>query len=226
MEVRNQKDSLDDFRTGHKNLIITTNALEEGIDISACNVVICFDKPPNLKSFIQRRGRARKSASKYVVMFQRGADDSAISKWQDLEQEMKQIYMDEMRQLEELKGLEANEEGYQPPLEVQSTGFVIFSCFWDKQLTFYSAKLTMAESVKHLYHFCDTLPSDPYAARKPIFLYQDASSAKDEKAISATVLLPNSVDASVRTAGSKSLWKTEAKAKQDACETHHSIGQA
>lgn len=123
VEARNQKDSLDDFRAGHKNLIVTTNALEEGIDVSACNVVICFDQPPNLKSFIQRRGRARKSASKYVVMFERGTDDSAISGWQDLEEEMKQIYMDEMRQLEELKNLESSEEGDLPPLTVQSTGY-------------------------------------------------------------------------------------------------------
>ena len=81
-DLKNQKGTLDDLRLARKNLVVTTNALEEGIDVSACNVVICFDKPPNLKSFIQRRGRARRAASKYVIMFE--DDDhqsSATSTW-------------------------------------------------------------------------------------------------------------------------------------------------
>ena len=69
VDVKNQTDTLDHLRHGHKNLVIATSVLEEGIDVSACNVVICFEKPPNLKAFIQRRGRARKSRSKYVLMF-------------------------------------------------------------------------------------------------------------------------------------------------------------
>ena len=52
-----QTETLDDLRSGAKNLIISTSICREGIDIGACNIVICFEKPPNLKSFIQRRGR-------------------------------------------------------------------------------------------------------------------------------------------------------------------------
>jgi ERCC4-related helicase len=63
---------LDEFRVGRKNLIITISVLEEGIDISACNVVICFD---NLKSFVQRRGRARKQKLIFVAMLPIGDID-------------------------------------------------------------------------------------------------------------------------------------------------------
>lgn len=81
-DLKNQKGTLDDLRLARKNLVVTTNALEEGIDVSACNVVICFDKPSNLKSFIQRRGRARRAASKYVIMFEDdGHESSAIPTW-------------------------------------------------------------------------------------------------------------------------------------------------
>lgn len=81
-DPKNQKGTLDDLRLARKNLVVTTNALEEGIDVSACNVVICFDQPPNLKSFIQRRGRARRSESKYVIMFEdNGHQSSAIPTW-------------------------------------------------------------------------------------------------------------------------------------------------
>lgn len=124
VDVKNQKDTLDDLRRGQKNLVITTSALEEGIDVSACNLVVCFEKPPNLKSFIQRRGRARKSQSKYVLMFSEEDSKNALATWQRLEEEMRQLYMDEMRQLQELRKIEEGDNGNRE-LKVESTGYVI-----------------------------------------------------------------------------------------------------
>lgn len=68
VEPKGQQQTLDDFRSGEKNLIIATSVLEEGIDVSSCQVVICFDLPKNLVSFVQRRGRARKQKSKYIML--------------------------------------------------------------------------------------------------------------------------------------------------------------
>ena len=122
-DLKTQKSTLDDLRLGKKNLVVTTNALEEGIDVSACNVVICFDKPPNLKSFIQRRGRARRTASKYVIMFEdNGLQSSAIPAWHELEEEMIRTYMDELRLCQEVQRLESVEETADRELLVQSTG--------------------------------------------------------------------------------------------------------
>ena len=121
VDVRDQKDTLDHLRSGKKNLVITTSALEEGIDVSACNVVICFEKPPNVKSFIQRRGRARKSESIYVLMFPEDDHLSKVVTWQQLEEIMKQTYMDDMRQLKEIEELEEAEEGHKE-FKVESTG--------------------------------------------------------------------------------------------------------
>ena len=103
VEIKDQKENLEDFRQGSKNLVVTTAALEEGIDIAKCSVVICFDKPQNIKSFIQRRVRARKSESKYVIMFEKGRDRKALCNWQKLEEEMRQLYMEEMREIQGLK---------------------------------------------------------------------------------------------------------------------------
>ena len=121
-DIKNQKGTLDDLRLGRKNLIVTTNALEEGIDVSACNVVICFDKPPNLKSFIQRRGRARRSASRFFIMFEDDGQDNVISMWHELEEDMKRTYMDELRLLEDIQKLETVEEPTSRDLVVQSSG--------------------------------------------------------------------------------------------------------
>ena len=111
INVSDQNETLNDLRDGTKNLIIATSVCEEGIDITACNIVICFEQPPNLKSFIQRRGRARSKRSKFVVMFPKG-QEKALLEWQELEAEMKKKYMDDMRHLEEIKRLEADEDGY------------------------------------------------------------------------------------------------------------------
>ena len=116
-----QTETLNDLRSGKKNLIIATSVLEEGIDVSACNVVICFQRPPNLKSFIQRRGRARQSQSTYIIMFEEELGSSAVKAWQDLEEEMKRKYMDDMRHLEEVHAQEDMEEDCRE-FVVESTG--------------------------------------------------------------------------------------------------------
>ena len=112
---------LDDLRSGKKNLLISTTVVEEGIDITACNTVLCFDQPMNLVSFIQRRGRARSSKSKYYILMPKAEKESSTARWLELEEEMKQKYEDEMRELARLEELELSDSGNRE-FEVQSTG--------------------------------------------------------------------------------------------------------
>ncbi|KAI4240417.1 MAG: hypothetical protein L6R40_005128 [Gallowayella cf. fulva] len=199
VDVRGQMDTLDDLRSGRKNLVVTTSALEEGIDVSACNVVICFDKPANLKSLIQRRGRARKEESKLALMLADDDDPSTVKTWQELEDAMRRQYMDDMRRFQELEELEAIEEGDRELL-VEKTG----------------ARLLLSDAVSHLYHFCATLPARQLSNRAPIFEYHDSSKGVGQPAIAAKVVLPISVDISVREARGRSVWATEKNAKRDA----------
>lgn len=120
INISDQKHTLNEFRKGTKNLIIATSVCEEGIDITACNLVICFELPPNLKSFVQRRGRARSVQSRFVVMFPKG-QEKALLEWQELEAEMKEKHMGDMRHLEHIEKVEAQEEGYREFL-IESTG--------------------------------------------------------------------------------------------------------
>ena len=110
-ELLDQGETLNDLRYGRKNLIIATSVLEEGIDVSATNTVICFEKPPNLKSFIQRRGRARSSKSRYIIMLGDAAKKDLLHTWRTLEEHMKRMYMDDMRRLEEIRRKDTEEEG-------------------------------------------------------------------------------------------------------------------
>lgn len=120
INISDQKHTLNELRKGTKNLIIATSVCEEGIDITACNLVICFEPPPNLKSFVQRRGRARSVKSRFVVMFLKG-QEKALLEWQELEAEMKEKYIDDIRHLEQIEKVESQGEGYREFL-IESTG--------------------------------------------------------------------------------------------------------
>ncbi|KAJ5553758.1 hypothetical protein N7494_003136 [Penicillium frequentans] len=77
MSVERNEDVVPQFRRSLKNLLIATSVLEEGIDLPACHLVISYDSPENIISFMQRQGRARKDVSDFVVM--RSKDDESIS---------------------------------------------------------------------------------------------------------------------------------------------------
>jgi ERCC4-related helicase len=62
-----QQEIMEKFRSGECQVIVATSVLEQGIDVAACNVVICFDGVKTIKSIIQSRGRARKKAASFIV---------------------------------------------------------------------------------------------------------------------------------------------------------------
>jgi endoribonuclease Dicer len=71
--------ALERFNKNETNCIICTNVLEEGIDIQACNLVIMYDQPTTLRSFIQSCGRARDENSNYIIML----DGSTVAKFHE-----------------------------------------------------------------------------------------------------------------------------------------------
>lgn len=83
---KNNNRVLDKFKRNEINLIITTNVLEEGIDLQECNLVICYDTPKTFRSYVQRKGRARMKQSEYVIMTldsERNRHDDNVDEWQE-----------------------------------------------------------------------------------------------------------------------------------------------
>lgn len=119
-----QGNTLADFKSGLKNLVIATDVLEEGIDISACSLVICYDKPPNLKSFVQRRGRARQMKSTFAIMVPEEDEIAYVCQWRELEDEMIKVYQEDERQRQMV---EEDEEVVENFL-VECTGYGIRTC--------------------------------------------------------------------------------------------------
>lgn len=196
VEPKNQQTTLQDFRAGTKNLILATSVLEEGIDVSSCHLVICFERPKNLKSFVQRRGRARMQKSKYFVFMPQMASGNSPEGWEVLEQEMKKAYLDDLRQSQHANEREAEEEKGSRCFEVERTG----------------ARMTLEDALPHLNHFCALLASGLYVDPRPQFKF--ISSEIDHR-VTAEVTLPTSVDHAVRIAYSLKSWRTEKMAKKD-----------
>ncbi|CAI6268621.1 unnamed protein product [Periconia digitata] len=197
-EPRNQRETLDSFRAGETNLILATSVLEEGIDVSSCHLVICFEQPKNLKSFIQRRGRARKQQSKYYIFVPHDPRSmKSVGKWVSMEEEMKKAYLDDKRHIEAATERELIEETSDRVYYIEST----------------EALLNFDNASQHLHHFCSTVTSKEYVDTRPQFDVNEVAGS----GISATVTLPLSVDAAVRSAKSLQYWQTERMAMKDAC---------
>ena len=96
-DLKTQHTFLDAFRAGDINLIVSTDVLEEGIDVPACNLIVCFDPPQNLISFVQRRGRARQHQSQYIIMLP--SHSTKVKEWETAEEVLNKIYAEEDRQV-------------------------------------------------------------------------------------------------------------------------------
>lgn len=122
IDLNDQRNTLEDFRTRKCNVIIATSVLEEGIDISSCNLVVCYNKPANLKSFIQRRGRARERKSIFVLMLAQGDSLARSKNWEALEADMIQMYQDQRRKLDHELHMEELVDHGDRRFKVDSTG--------------------------------------------------------------------------------------------------------
>jgi endoribonuclease Dicer len=71
ISIRQQEETMQQFKIGAINVLFTTSVGEEGIDIPQCNIVVRFDLSNTTIQYIQGRGRARMKDSIYAHMIER-----------------------------------------------------------------------------------------------------------------------------------------------------------
>jgi len=206
-----QSKSLAKFRSGVINPPKAASVLEEGIDVPQCNLVVCFDEPANLKSFVQRRGRARLRESK-LVMLREKSSKIRIAEWERLERERKLLYKMEQRAVRKVEKYEGVETGYceSRKFRVPSTG----------------ALLDMENAKGHLDCFCSSLSSQSHVNVRPQYIIREESGKDDNNPLllRATVILPVTLDPIPRMCQSRSLWRFEKNATKEAeFEAHLSL---
>lgn len=134
------------------NLLVATNVAEEGLDIQTCCLVVRFDLPETVASFIQSRGRARMQKSEYAFLVERGNlhDDKLLHDFMSGEDIMNKEVIsrtssDTFVNLEETV------------YKVDSTG----------------ASISTGCSISLLYRYCAKLPRDIYFDPRPKFFFMD-----------------------------------------------------
>lgn len=191
------EDVLAAFRTGAINLLISTSVLEEGIDVAACNLVICFDETTTLKSYIQRRGRARKQESRMIVLER---STSNVQEWDSLEREMKSRYQQDRDEFDRLDA-EARAE---------ATGSISFT------VPNSGARLDLENSRQHLEHFCSKVFQRDYVDQRPVYVFNKTEVGSGAPTFSATVTLPSALPHHLRKFQGGGGWKSEKNAMKDA----------
>ena len=69
-----QDRTLLEFKCGLSNVLFATDVAEEGLDVRVCQRIINFDPPSTVKSYVQRRGRARAQQSVMLTLLPKGEE--------------------------------------------------------------------------------------------------------------------------------------------------------
>nr|XP_045623564.1 endoribonuclease Dicer-like [Procambarus clarkii] len=161
LELRKQKETLNKFRNGDCNFIVSTSVLEEGVDIRQCNIVLRFDKPMNYRAYVQSRGRARAHPSRYVLMVEENSLRDmleTVEVYREIEASLTKLcHNRELPTSEEIR-LHFSEDEYISPYEPFGPD---------------GPKVTANSAISLINVYCGNLPQDKFTVLAPEVVYEE-----------------------------------------------------
>jgi len=87
-----------DFNENSFDILIGTSAVEEGLDIQSCNAVISLAEIQTPKSYIQMKGRARKTNSNfYIFSYSKEETIKKVQDFLEIGRKMKELFNDDIK---------------------------------------------------------------------------------------------------------------------------------
>ncbi|KAK6473194.1 putative ATP-dependent RNA helicase DHX58 [Huso huso] len=99
MTQRQQQETIQRFRDGELNLLISTSVAEEGLDIPQCNLVVRYGLLTNDIATKQAQGRARAEDSVYSVVAQSGGRELRREHTNEYLEELTEKAIDEVQRM-------------------------------------------------------------------------------------------------------------------------------
>ncbi|GFR13484.1 endoribonuclease Dicer [Trichonephila clavata] len=148
MSEKLQQKKLKNFREKKNNVLVATQVLEEGMDITQCNLVVRFDLPGDFRSYVQSKGRARAKNSIYVMLLE-----------QSERYEKFMIDLCNFKTIEKMLQSKCHER--EMPTEEEITSHMA-----DEAIPPYmprgsnGPRISMSAAISLINRYCSTLPSD------------------------------------------------------------------
>ena len=97
LTLKQMDEIIKDFNEDKFNILIGTSAIEEGLDIQSCNAVLALVELRTPKSFIQIKGRARKSNSHFII-FTNSSENAKqkIQNFLNIGQKINELFKDDI----------------------------------------------------------------------------------------------------------------------------------
>lgn len=157
-EIQRQEEVMRKFRTKELNLLVSTAALEGGIELPRCNLVIRFTPSTTYKSYVQSKAKARSHQAKFVHLVDPNYRDEFERNFCAFKG-IEKILFNRCQHQQKLHSSHAlpdpsMADSSQPPYQADpSTGE--------------SATVTMTTAIKTINRYCAKLPSDTFTHLAP-----------------------------------------------------------